>query len=250
MLPASVRAYFKARLDAPAPSPVAPLPSEYAAYRAAMDKAKLTDWPDLCHYRAYNARLVAGPASPRRIVYMGDSLTELWGVADPAFFSDDRVNRGISGQTTAQMLVRFQADVIALHPRVVHLLAGSNDVAGNTGPQTMQDVRNNIVAMVTLARANGIRVVLASLFPAAKFPWSPTLEPEPQIRAINTWLRSYATQVGATYVDYHALLTTADGGLQPAQTIDGVHVNSTGYRLIEPLSRSTTDALAAKGTRP
>lgn len=128
VVPAAVVRYFTAALD-PAAAPVARPTVELPAYAAAQDRARPRDWADLCHYRAANARLMALPAPRRGIVYMGDLITELWGLADPAFFAGDRVDRGISGQTTAQMLLRFQADVIALHPAIVHILGGSNDVA-------------------------------------------------------------------------------------------------------------------------
>jgi len=138
------------------------------------------DWAGLCRYRVSNKAVLAAGASPR-IVFMGDSITENWNLSDAAFFDKGIVNRGISGQTTSQMLVRFRADVVALHPKTVHILAGTNDVAGNTGPLTAQDFKNNIMSMVDLARANGIAVVLGSIPPAASFNWRPELKPVPII---------------------------------------------------------------------
>ncbi|KQS05201.1 hypothetical protein ASG11_05865 [Sphingomonas sp. Leaf357] len=229
--------YFRSLL---AGKPVPPPAADMAAYKAAQDAMKGRDWADLCHYRAENRKVAKLAPSGRRVVYMGDSITEAWGLADPEFFSAGRINRGISGQTTAQMLLRFQGDVIALQPAMVHIMAGTNDIAGNTGPQTFGDVQNNIVAMVTLAKANHIRVVLASVPPALKFPWRPALAPEPQVRAMNAWLKDYAAKVGATYVDYHALLATPEGAMQPAMTLDGVHPNAKGYAAIRALSASVT----------
>jgi len=205
---------------------------EVLAYRAALDKAKIEDWANLCQYRADDLRLAAGPAAGRRIVFIGDSITELWGLADPAFFSGGRVNRGISGQTTGQILLRFQADVVALHPRAVHILAGTNDLAGNTGPESMVDVHNNIAAMVALAKANGIRVYLASVPPARRFNWRPDLSPAAQVRELNTWLRAFAKAQRVTYVDYYSALTDTTGGLRAELSADGVHPDAAGYRLM------------------
>ena len=189
-------------------------------------------------YRADNVRLVAGPAAARQVVFMGDSITQGWGLADPAFFGPGHVNRGISGQTTPQMLARFQADVVTLRPRVVHIMAGTNDVAGNTGPTSVQDIRNNIVAMVTLAKAGGAKVVLASIPPAASFNWAPALKPADQIREMNAWLKAYAREQGLTYVDYYAAMATPDGAMKPELTFDGVHPDAAGYRVMRPLAEA------------
>jgi len=214
--------------------------ADFAAFNAAQEAARAGDWAQRCFYRADNARLAALPAAERRVVYMGDSITQLWGLADPDFFSAGRVNRGISGQTSAQMLLRFQPDVVALHPAMVHIMAGTNDIAGNTGPVTLQDVQNNIVAMVTLARANHIAVVLASVPPAGRFGWRPALRPAPQIAAFNNWLKRYAREAGATYVDYYALMATPDGAMRADYTGDGVHPNAAGYAAIKALSAAAT----------
>lgn len=231
---AVIEAYRKDIYRVPPGGKLPTPPPEAAAYRdAAMAHAR-RDWGNLCYYRAENARLAAAPG-PRRVVFMGDSITEGWGIADPAQFSDDRVNRGISGQTTPQMLLRFSADVVALRPRIVHILAGTNDIAGNSGPSTMQDVKNNIVAMATLARANGIRVVLGSVPPARGFSWKPGIEPAPQIAALNAWLAGYARANGHGYADYHRVLAAPDDAMRPEYTFDGVHPNVAGYRAIEPV---------------
>lgn len=193
-----------------------------------------SDWPGLCRYRAANDTLRASGEAPR-IVFMGDSITENWTLADPRLFTGGVVNRGIGGQTTPQMLVRFRADVIALKPQVVHIMAGTNDIAGNTGPTTLQDVKNNIVSMVELARASSIRVVLASIPPAATFNWRPQLNPVPQIDEINAWLREYAQQNRLQYIDYHAALAGPSGELRAALGNDGVHPNRDGYRIMRKI---------------
>ncbi|NIJ35863.1 lysophospholipase L1-like esterase [Sphingopyxis panaciterrae] len=240
VLPVVVRDYFRGIMD-PALSTGAAMPAaEYAGYRTAADEHKKRDWAALCYYRADNARVAALPQDERRVVYIGDSITELWGVAAGDFFRDGRINRGISGQTGEGMVVRFVADVVALKPRMVHILAGTNDIAGNDGARSEQDLRNNIIAMASIARANGIAVVLASLPPAAAFPWRPGIKPAAQIRAHNRWLADYARQTGAVFVDYYSLLATEEGAMQPALTFDGVHLNAAGYRKIEALSRAAT----------
>jgi lysophospholipase L1-like esterase len=207
-------------VDQPCPPAVAPRPKQ--------------DWAELCRYREANKSLLASGESPR-VVFIGDSITEGWAVADPELFARGVVNRGISGQTTPQMLVRFRADVIALKPQMVHILAGTNDIAGNTGPTTAQDVKNNIVSMVELARANGIRVALGSIPPAARFKWRPQVDPVPHIKALNTWLRDYATQNRLEYIDYYAALAGTSGELKREFGDDGVHPNKDGYRVMRRL---------------
>ncbi len=192
------------------------------------------DWAGLCRYRAAN-EIAAAQAVPPRVVFMGDSITENWGLADPKLFERGVLNRGISGQTTPQMLVRFREDVIALKPKVVHILAGTNDVAGNTGPNRPQDFKNNISSMVELARAHGIHVILASIPPTAKFNWRPELNPVPQIRELNEWLRDYAAHTGCDFIDYYPTLAGTMGELRPDLGNDGVHPNRDGYRLMRAL---------------
>ena len=155
----------------------------------------------------------------------------------PALFSDRVLNRGISGQTTPQMLLRFYADVIALRPRVVHILAGANDLAGNTGPSSTQQYKNNIMAMCDLAGANGVRVVLASLLPAARFPWRPEVRPGAQINELNLWLRRYAAQRKFVYIDYYAVLAAPGGAMRAGLSHDGVHPHRAGYALMRPLAQ-------------
>jgi lysophospholipase L1-like esterase len=192
------------------------------------------DFPDLCHYKSDNEAILQG-AHPSA-VFMGDSITEGWGVGDPSLFSRNVVDRGISGQTSPQMLVRFYQDVVALHPQAVHIMAGTNDVAGNTGPSSPDDFKNNIRAMVDLARANHIRVVLASILPAERFAWRPEIQPADQIRQLNAWLRQYAAQHKLTYADYYASLTTPSGSFRPELSNDGVHPNTDGYAAMRPIA--------------
>ncbi len=192
------------------------------------------DWPGLCHYRAANVSTAAAAVAPR-VVFMGDSITENWGLADPQFFERGVLNRGISGQTTPQMLVRFRQDVIALKPRAVHILGGTNDVAGNTGPTRPQDFKDNIMSMVELARAHGIHVILGSIPPTARFNWRPQLNPVPQIRELNQWLRDYAAHNGCDFIDYYSALVGRAGELNPELGNDGVHPNRDGYRIMRGL---------------
>lgn len=211
---------------------------ELAQINEAQRLAAAQDWAGLCRYRAANKKVAAG-ATPPRVVFMGDSITENWNLSDAAFFDKGVVNRGISGQTSSQMLVRFRADVIALRPITVHILAGTNDVAGNTGPLTAQDFKNNIVSMVELARANGIAVVLGSIPPAAAFTWRPEVKPVPVIRELNRWLRDYAKQKGLRYVDYYAALAGPTGELRADLGNEGVHPNRKGYEIMRRLAEES-----------
>ena len=192
------------------------------------------DWAGLCRYRAANASALGGAVHPR-IVFMGDSITENWTLGDPGFFEHGIVGRGISGQTTAQMLVRFQSDVVALHPQMVHILGGTNDVAGNTGPTSAQDFKNNIMSMVQIARSNRIEVVLGAIPPSAAFNWRPQVDPKPWIKQLNGWLRDYARQSGIGFIDYYAPLVGPSGEFRTDLSNDGVHPNRSGYRLMRRL---------------
>lgn len=202
----------------------------------------MQDWANLCRYRADNAAVTARPD----VVFMGDSLTELWKYADPAFFGAGRINRGISGQTSAQMLLRFQADVVALKPRVVHLLTGGNDIAGNAGLTSERVVKDNVIAMVTLARANDIKVVLGSITPIERVWWAPDLRPGGQVRQFNAWLRDYARANGLGFVDYHAALADGAGNMPAAYANDAAHPNRKGYALMEPAATRALDAALGK----
>lgn len=204
-----------------------------------------TDWAWLDRYREANAALPVGMARPR-VVFIGDSITQGWFDMAPSFFTDNnRVGRGIGGQTTPQMVLRFRQDVIDLKPAVVQIMAGTNDIAGNTGPMTPDQSKANIMTMAELARAHGIRVILASIPPAANFPWRPSLETADKIVAMNRWLKAYAAQTGATYADYWAALH--DGkALRANLTYDGVHPNKAGYAVMGPVAEAAIRASLAK----
>lgn len=192
---------------------------------------QLADFFGLCRYRSENERLSA--ATPRRTILIGDSITEGWKESRPKFFGVDRIDRGIGGQTSSQMLGRFYADVIALHPATVHILAGTNDIAGNTGPTTLENIENNIKAMVELARAHRIRVVLGTVIPAARYWWRPEIDPVPQITALNSWIRGYARENRLGLVDYYAVLDDGQHGLRKIDSDDGVHPSAEGYKKME-----------------
>jgi len=209
-----------------------------------------SDWPWLCRYAEENrATLAAGPV---RAVFIGDSITEGWLPGDPDFFAHGFVDRGIGGQTSPQLLARFWPDVVALHPQVVHIMVGTNDIAGNTGPTSAEAWRNNLRAMVALARANGIAVVLGSILPADRFEWRPGLAPARQIVELNAWLAEFARAEGLVFADYHAALAGPDGELPPAYGPDGVHPNAQGYALMRPIAeRAIAEAeRASRGAGP
>lgn len=194
------------------------------------------DWPQLGRYADANAALP--PSQPGRVVFYGDSITDAWTLNGGKFFpGKPYVNRGISGQTTEQLVVRFRQDVINLQPTAVVILAGTNDIAGNTGPETPEMIEDNFRSMVDLARANNIRVVLASVLPAARYPWRPSAgNPAEKIRALNDWLKSYAASQNLTYLDYYSAMAGPNGGMKPGISIDGVHPNAAGYAIMEPLA--------------
>src|SRR5262245_2977538 len=164
------------------------------------DERLRTDWPWLARYRDENAKLP--PPGPERVVFMGNSITQGWAPLFPTLFpGKEYIGRGIGGQTTPQMLVRFRQDVVALKPKVVVILAGTNDIAGNTGPSTIEMIEDNLASMAEIAQANGIRVVLASVLPVDDYPWRRGLEPAPKIMALNTWMKKYAAEHKAVYLD-------------------------------------------------
>jgi len=214
------------------------------------DERLRTDWADLRRYRDDNARLGAPAPGEQRVVFMGNSITELWQSLDSGFFAGrSYVNRGVSGQTTPQMLVRFRQDVIDLHPSVVVLLGGINDIAENTGPTTLEAILGNIASMAELARANGITVVLCSVLPASDFTWHHGLEPGPKIAALNAMIRQYADANHLVFIDYYPTMVDGRGGLKAELTTDGVHPNLAGYRAMEPIARTGIEAALASPTR-
>ena len=202
----------------------------------------MRDFGQLCRYAAANAALKERP----RVVFAGDSITDNWIGADPAFFTHGIVDRGIGGQTTPQLLVRFRRDVIDLHPQAVHLMIGTNDIAGNTGAATIDTVEGNIASMAELARAHGIKVILASIPPAAAFPWAKDKRPVPQIAALNHWIAAYAAREGFLYVDYHPVLATPEGGMKPGLASDGVHPTPAGYAAMRPVAEAAIRRALAK----
>lgn len=205
------------------------------------------DWAWLARYRDANAELGLPAAGEDRVVFMGNSITEGFAAHFERHFPGrPYVGRGIGGQTTPQMLVRFRQDVIELRPSVVVLLAGTNDIAGNTGPSTPEMIRWNVESMVELAEAHGIRVVLASVLPALAFPWSDVEAPAGRILEHNRWLAAYAEHKGLVYLDYHSAMRDERDGLRADLSDDGVHPNEAGFAVMAPLAgRAVQEALTA-----
>jgi lysophospholipase L1-like esterase len=206
------------------------------------------DWAQRCRYRDENASLPK--AGSRRLVLVGDSITEGWREKVPGFFDDQLLDRGISGQVTEQMLLRLRDDALALSPAAVQVMAGTNDLAGNRGPTTIATIEGNIASMAELARAHGVRVLIASIPPAKAFPWRPDLHPAADIHTLNAWLRDYAAREHYTYVDYFAVLADDQGGMKAEYSGDGVHPNAAGYAVMQPvLEAALKRAYAAPARR-
>lgn len=194
------------------------------------------DWAQLEHFKMANDSLPELAKNEQRVVFMGNSITIGWKNADPEYFKENTyVNRGISGQTTPQMLLRFRQDVIELKPYAVVILAGTNDIAGNTGPVTNKQIMDNLISMVQLAEAHGIQVLLCSVLPAIDYPWRPGLRPNIRIPQLNAELEAYATKNGHVYVDYFSAMTDGDNGLKTALGYDGVHPTRAGYDVMKPI---------------
>lgn len=209
------------------------------------------DWGGLQRFAAANASLTAPAEGQPRVVLMGDSITEEWLRLRPDFFSTNGyVGRGISGQVSAQMLVRFRQDVIDLKPAVVVINAGTNDVAENQGPYSEDFALGNIISMTELAHANGIAVVLTSVLPAAAFRWRPAItDAADKIAALNARIKAYAKEQGIPYVDYYTPMVVSDPSraLNPAYSKDGVHPIVAGYQVMEPLVvEAITEALNSR----
>lgn len=203
-----------------------------------MNKIKTPqDWPNLNRYAEENEKLTF---EDNRIVFMGDSITEGWLRLYPDFFcGKPYVNRGIGGQTTPQMLLRFRADVLKLKPKMVVILGGINDIAGNTGPSTLEMILDNIISMTELARANAIEVILCSVLPANGFYWNPSANPKEKIRALNEMIKVYARQQSIPYVDFHAAMRNSENELPKELGPDGVHPNLEGYRVMSDVIAKT-----------
>ena len=221
-------------------------------------EARLKDWPALARYGEENLKTVpAAMDGPRRVVFMGDSITDSWD--DPkygGFFpGKSYINRGISGQTTPQMLIRFRPDVIDLKPKVVVILAGTNDLAGNTGPTTIQAIEGNLMSMAELANANGIRVVFASVLPVSDYEMrdgKPIVQtsrrPPAQILELNKWLKDYAAAHHHTYLDYFSAMVDDKGFLKNELSDDGLHPNAQGYVVMAPLAEAAITASLKRGS--
>jgi lysophospholipase L1-like esterase len=227
----------------PASASWAPAPPNSADsltdYQRSVDARNRNDWAFLARYRDANAALGDPKPGERRVVFMGNSITDAWAKSFPTMFpGKPYVGRGISGQTTPQMLVRFRQDVVALQPKVVVILAGTNDIAGNTGPSTLEMIEDNLMSMTEIAKANGIRVVLSSVLPVFDYPWRRGLEPAAKIITLNAWMKTYATRVGAVYLDYHSAMVDERQGLRAELTRDGVHPTEAGYRVMAPLAEN------------
>ncbi len=234
-----------AQQTTPQATPPKPPPPTLSQQVAHMED-QLKDWAQLKRYAADNAALPAPdpaqpPSSSKRVVFYGDSITDGWGrQPDTGDFFPGKpyINRGISGQTTPQMLVRFQQDVVHLHPAAVLILAGTNDIAGNTGPSTPQMTEDNFASMAAVARQNGIKVILASITPAYSYPWKPGVQPVPAIRELNAWLKDYCAKEGLTYLDYYSAMADEKGAMKPGLAKDGVHPTAQGYAIMGPLAEA------------
>jgi len=205
------------------------------------------DWPNLERFSKENATLGLPGEGENRVVFMGNSITQGWIEKRADFFKNNPfVNRGISGQTTPQMLIRFRQDVIALQPKVVVILAGTNDIAGNTGPSTLEMIEDNLASMAELAQANGIRVVLSSVLPVYDYPWKKGLEPAEKIVTLNSWIKAYCEKKGFIYLDYFTPMADERHGMKAELTYDGVHANVAGYKVMEPLAEAAIQQALGK----
>ena len=196
------------------------------------------DWPNFERYKAENEKIGLPTANENRVVFMGNSITQGWkDYGNLELFSDSTsyINRGIGGQTTPQMLVRFRADVIALKPKAVVILAGINDIAENTGPTTLKMIQDNIISMVELAQANKIKVILSSILPANKFPWRPSIYPADKVIEMNIFLKDYAEKNNCIYLDYYTALVDDNKGIKAEYSEDGEHPTIAGYDIMTPL---------------
>ncbi|MBW4360139.1 SGNH/GDSL hydrolase family protein [Flavobacterium taihuense] len=200
------------------------------------EKLKFPDWAYLNKYKNENTLISAPPLGEQGIIFFGDSITEGWKKISPEFFiAKSYINRGINGQTTSQMLLRFRPDVIELKPKIVVILAGGNDIAGNTGPTTLETIIGNLISMCELAKANDIVVILCSILPANDFPWKRGMEPADKIEALNELILKYARANDIAYVDYFSVMVDERKGLKAIYSQDGVHPNKEGYRVMEPI---------------
>ncbi len=206
---------------------------------------RMRDWPQLARYRAMDAALITAGA-PVDVVFFGDSITDGWDAEQfPTWFPGKHyINRGIGGQTTAQMLIRLRPDVLSLKPKAIVLLAGTNDIAGNTGPTTNEDIEQNVAAISELASASGVKMVLASVLPISGYHTKPDEKPQTirrpmtRITALNDWMKSYAAAHGHVYLDYFSAMTDASGFLRTELSADDLHPNMDGYKIMAPLAEA------------
>ncbi len=229
------------------------IPPECGEMKTRLDRAetKLSDWPALARYREDNTKTAPPAKKEQRVVFMGDSITDGWDSPNNGGFFPGKpyVNRGISGQTTPQMLIRFRPDVIALKPKVVVILAGTNDIAGNTGPMTLEAIEDNLTSMAELATANGIRVVFASLLPVSDYevrdgkPINQTVRRPPEkILELNKWMKEFAATHRMVYLDYFTAMADDKGFLKDELSNDGLHPNAQGYAVMNPLAAAAIAA--------
>lgn len=208
---------------------------------------KVQDWPNLEKYKKENAVLASLKSGQKRIVFLGDSITEFWSELCPEFFAEKPyINRGISGQTTPQILLRFRADVIALVPTVVVVLAGVNDIAENTGPSTPEMIISTISSMAELAKANHIKIILCSVLPSINFWWKPGLHPAEKIISLNKMIKKYADDNGILYLDYYSVMANEQMGIKSAYSNDGIHPNKAGYQVMNPLVEKAISEVLSK----
>lgn len=205
------------------------------------------DWAELARYQDDNQALMAGEDDPSRVVFMGNSIFERWESTCPEFFAGSYVCRGISGQTTPQMLIRFKQDVVHLNPRVVVILGGTNDIAGNTGPSTLEMIEDNLSSMAEIATANGIQVVMCQLLPAYSYGWAPDVDPRQDIIDLNQWIKEYADAHGYPCVDFYTPMVNPFKALKVEYSVgDGVHPNEAGYAVMAPLVEAAIEEALAK----
>lgn len=211
------------------------------AWRNSRSAALMDDFGELARYRKANTELKAAEAGENRVIFYGDSITDFWDLAK-SFPQKPYINRGISGQTTAQMLLRFRQDVVDLHPKAVVILAGTNDIAGNTGPMSLQEIEANYASMADIAHANGIRVIFSSVLPTNNYTEKSKvfypLRPMKSIDALNTWLRAYCATHGDVYLDYYSAMIDSSGMLKREYARDGLHPNELGYSVMAPLAEA------------
>jgi lysophospholipase L1-like esterase len=214
-----------------------PTDEQMAAFRKAYEDRLRNDWAYLARYHDDNTKIGLPAPGENRVVFYGNSITDFWINIVPEFFQGKPyIDRGISGQTTPQMLVRFQQDVVSLKPKVVVILAGINDINGNTGPSTIEMIANNIMSMVEIAKAAGIRVVLSSVLPCDSIYNRPDLHPAEKVLQLNAWLKEYAKENQCVYLDYFPALANETNGLKAEYTEDGLHPNKAGYEVMQPLA--------------